>query len=155
MDLTPRPEDLAFRAEIERFLEDSRARWPGPGASREERLAWQADLIARGYAARTIPCAYGGFGAAPDILKSRLIAEAFAATGAPGPMAGQGISMFVPTLLELGTEEQKQRWIAPTLAGEVVWCQGYSEPGAGSDLASLRTSATEDGDDFVINGGKI
>ena len=70
-------------------------------------------------------------------------------------MAGQGISMLVPTLLELGTEEQKQRWIAPTLAGEVVWCQGYSEPGSGSDLASLRTSATEDGDDFVINGQKI
>jgi alkylation response protein AidB-like acyl-CoA dehydrogenase len=70
-------------------------------------------------------------------------------------MAGQGISMFVPTLLELGTEEQKKKWIAPTLNGEVIWCQGYSEPGAGSDLASLSTRATEDGNDFVINGQKI
>jgi alkylation response protein AidB-like acyl-CoA dehydrogenase len=61
----------------------------------------------------------------------------------------------VPTLLEHGTEEQKQRWIGPTLRAEVMWCQGYSEPGAGSDLASLQTSATEDGDDFVINGQKI
>jgi alkylation response protein AidB-like acyl-CoA dehydrogenase len=63
--------------------------------------------------------------------------------------------MLVPTLLELGTEEQKQRWIAPTLRGEVIWCQGYSEPGAGSDLAALATRATQDGDDFVVNGQKI
>jgi alkylation response protein AidB-like acyl-CoA dehydrogenase len=70
-------------------------------------------------------------------------------------MANQGISMLVPTLLELGTEEQKQRWLGPTLRGEVIWCQGYSEPGAGSDLASLSTRAVEDGDDFVINGQKI
>jgi alkylation response protein AidB-like acyl-CoA dehydrogenase len=63
--------------------------------------------------------------------------------------------MLVPTLLELGTEEQKQRWIAPTLRGEIIWCQGYSEPGAGSDLAALTTRATEDGDDFIINGQKI
>jgi alkylation response protein AidB-like acyl-CoA dehydrogenase len=63
--------------------------------------------------------------------------------------------MLVPTLLEHGTEEQKRRWIGPTMRGEVLWCQGYSEPGAGSDLASLQTSAREDGDDFVINGQKI
>jgi alkylation response protein AidB-like acyl-CoA dehydrogenase len=125
------------------------------GASREQILGWQKTLIAHGYAARTIPRAYGGFGAAPDILKSRIIAEAFTRAGAPGPLAGQGISMLVPTLLEVGTEAQKQRWIAPTLAGEIVWCQGYSEPGAGSDLAALRTHAVEDGDDFLINGQKI
>jgi alkylation response protein AidB-like acyl-CoA dehydrogenase len=63
--------------------------------------------------------------------------------------------MLVPTLLEHGTEEQKRRWVGPTMRGEVMWCQGYSEPGAGSDLASLQTSAREDGDDFVINGQKI
>ena len=63
--------------------------------------------------------------------------------------------MLVPTLLEMGTEAQKQAWIAPTLRGDIVWCQGYSEPGAGSDLAALRTSATVDGTDFVINGQKI
>jgi alkylation response protein AidB-like acyl-CoA dehydrogenase len=63
--------------------------------------------------------------------------------------------MLVPTLLEHGTEEQKQRWIAPTLRGEVMWCQGYSEPGSGSDLASLQTRAEVEGDEFVINGQKI
>ena len=63
--------------------------------------------------------------------------------------------MIVPTLLELGTEEQKRRWIAPTLRGEIVWCQGYSEPGAGSDLAALRTRAREENGEFVINGQKI
>ncbi|MGH7022479.1 MAG: acyl-CoA dehydrogenase family protein, partial [Caulobacteraceae bacterium] len=108
-----------------------------------------------GYAGRTIPREYGGFGARPDILKSRIIAEEFAAARAPTGLSGQGISMLVPTLLELGTEAQKRDWIGPTLRGEVVWCQGYSEPGSGSDLASLATRATEDGDDFVINGQKI
>jgi alkylation response protein AidB-like acyl-CoA dehydrogenase len=63
--------------------------------------------------------------------------------------------MLVPTLLEVGSDEQKRRWIPPTLAGEIIWCQGYSEPGAGSDLASISTSAVEDGNDFIINGQKI
>lgn len=145
----------AFEDEVSRFLEQHRGAWPQPGAAGADLLAWQALLIEQGYAARTISRDYGGFGAEPDILNSRIIAEAFTKAGAPGPLAGQGISMLVPTLLELGTEVQKQQWIAPTLAGEVIWCQGYSEPGSGSDLASLRTAAVEDGDDFVINGQKI
>jgi alkylation response protein AidB-like acyl-CoA dehydrogenase len=156
MDLTYGPDYQAFAAETAAFLEAHRHRWPPTvGARREQVLEWQKLLIDNGYAARTIPRAYGGYGAQPDILKSRIIAEAFARAGAPGPLANQGISMLVPTLLEMGTEDQKQRWIAPTLAGEVIWCQGYSEPGAGSDLASLRTHAVDDGDDFVINGQKI
>ena len=146
---------LAFRDEVRDFLGRHRGAWPKPGAPRSDFLAWQTVLIDHGYAARTIPRAYGGFGAPADILASRIIAEAFTAAGAPGPLADQGISMLVPTLRELGTEAQKQRWAAPTLRGQVRWCQGYSEPGAGSDLANLRTSATEDGDDFVINGSKI
>ena len=146
---------LAFEAEVRGFLDQHRGTWPGAGATRPQQLAWQKLLIEHGYAARTIPRQYGGYGAEPDILNSRIIAEAFTAAGAPGPMGGQGISMLVPTLLELGTEEQKQQWIAPTLSGEVIWCQGYSEPGSGSDLASLRTSARGDGGDFVINGQKI
>ncbi|MCH9670332.1 MAG: acyl-CoA dehydrogenase family protein, partial [Gammaproteobacteria bacterium] len=73
----------------------------------------------------------------------------------PPGVRGQGVTMLVPTLLEFGSEEQRQRWIPPTLRGDYFWCQGYSEPEAGSDLASLKTHAYVDGDDFVINGQKI
>jgi alkylation response protein AidB-like acyl-CoA dehydrogenase len=156
MDLSFGPEYEAFRAEVRGFLERHKSDFPGPARpTRADALAWQQTLIEHGYAARTIPKAYGGFGAEPDILKSRIIAEEFTRARAPTGMAGQGISMLVPTLLEVGTEEQKRAWIAPTLRGEIIWCQGYSEPGSGSDLASLQTRATEDGDDFVINGQKI
>ncbi len=159
MDLTYSPEHEAFRQEVLVFLEAHRHAAPrGGGAAQRpsaEAVAWQKLLIALGYAARTIPKAYGGYGAAPDILKSRIIGEEFARAGVPPGLQSQGISMLVPTLLELGTEEQKRQWIGPTIRGEVIWCQGYSEPGSGSDLASLKTRATEDGDDFVINGQKI
>jgi alkylation response protein AidB-like acyl-CoA dehydrogenase len=158
MDLNFSQEHRAFRKTLASFLQENADRIPKPfGVNRPtpEARAWQALLIENGYAARTIPKRYGGYGAEPDPLKSLIIAEEFSRAKAPGPLVNQGISMFVPTLLEMGTEEQKLQWIAPTLRGEIIWCQGYSEPEAGSDLASLRTSATEDGDDFVINGQKI
>ena len=123
---------------------------PGP-----DQIAWQKLLISKGYAARTVPEVYGGYGAAPDLIKSRIIAEAFAEAGAPGGLQNQGVSMLVPTLLELGTEAQKRRYIPPTLTGELVWCQGYSEPGAGSDLAALTCRGEDVGDHFRINGQKI
>jgi alkylation response protein AidB-like acyl-CoA dehydrogenase len=154
MDLSYPPEYETFRDEVRAFCRTHADRAPASYFSAEAR-AWQLLLIEHGYAARTIPSQYGGYGAAPDILKSRIIAEEFIAASLPMGMANQGISMLVPTLLELGTEEQKQRWIMPTLRGEVIWCQGYSEPGAGSDLASLTTRAVEVGSDFVINGQKI
>jgi alkylation response protein AidB-like acyl-CoA dehydrogenase len=153
MDLTLTPEMAAFRDEVRAFLAAHAGDY-AHGVPKEAK-AWQALLIDHGYAARTIPREYGGYGAEPDILKSRIIAEEFIRAGAPRGMAGQGISMLVPTLLEVGSEEQKRRWIGPTLRGEVIWCQGYSEPGAGSDLASLQTRAVEDGDDFLISGSKI
>lgn len=158
MDLAYSAEYEAFRAEVRDFLDKHKASAPkGYGMARPSGsvLAWQKLLIAHGYAARTIPKEYGGFGAEPDILKSRIIAEEFTAAHVPMGLSGQGISMFVPTLLELGSEAQKQAYIKPTLHGEIIWCQGYSEPGSGSDLASLQTKAHEDGDDFVINGQKI
>ena len=158
MDLAYGPEYERFRAEVRAFIDkhkDKATKGSGVARASGGSLAWQRLLIENGLTARTIPKAYGGYGAEPDILRSRIIAEEFTAAKLPMGLANQGISMLVPTLLELGTEEQKQKWIAPTLRGEVVWCQGYSEPGSGSDLASLQTKATEDGDDFIINGQKI
>lgn len=158
MKLTLDAEYQAFRAEVARLLESNRHNAPSQGdrgLKHPKRLAWQKWLIEHGLTARTIPKAYGGYGAAPDVLKSRIIAEEFARTGLPQGVSNQGVSMLVPTLLELGTEAQKQTYIRPTLHGEMIWCQGYSEPGSGSDLASLSTKAHIDGDDYVINGQKI
>ncbi len=158
MDLRLSEEYETFRQDVASFLETNRQDAPTPddrGLKHPKRIAWQKRLIENGLAARTIPAEYGGYGATPDILKSRIIAEEFARTGLPKGSANQGVSMLVPTLLELGTEAQKQAYIKPTLHGEMIWCQGYSEPGAGSDLASLTTHAHIDGDDYVINGQKI
>lgn len=155
MDLAYRPEYEDFRKEVRHFLETHKDKAPGGGRPSINARDWQKLLIAHGFAARTIPAAYGGFGAEPDILKSRIIAEEFSNAKTAMGMSNQGISMLVPTLLEMGTDAQKEEWIAPTLRGDIVWCQGYSEPGSGSDLASLQTKAVEDGDDFVINGQKI
>lgn len=156
MDLSYGPEYEEFRTQVRDFLQAHGARAPKGGGMRSPAVRdWQALLIEQGYAARTIPKEYGGYGAEPDILKSRIIAEEFASAQVPGGLGGQGISMLVPTLLELGTQAQKQQFISPTIRGEMLWCQGYSEPGAGSDLASLRTAGVLDGDNWVINGQKI
>ncbi len=156
MDLSYGPDYEQFRQEVRTFISEHREQAPrGQGLKAPEALNWQRLLIENGYAARTIPKEYGGYGAEPDILKSRIIAEEFASAQVSSGLGGQGISMLVPTLLEVGTEEQKTTFVPPTLRGEMVWCQGYSEPGAGSDLASLRTSAVLDGDEWVVNGQKI
>lgn len=158
MDLKLSKDYEDFRQEVRDFCENFKDQMPGPreiGASDPKRQAWQKLLIEHGYTARTIPKEYGGYGAEPDVLKSRIISEAFTETKTLGGLSNQGISMFVPTLLELGTEEQKKRWIKPTLEGKHVWCQGYSEPNSGSDLASLQTKAHVEDGMFVINGQKI
>ena len=119
------------------------------------RSEWQSILIKKGYFARSVPKDYGGFGGESDIIKSRIIASEFSNAKIPAAMGGQGIDMLVPTLLELGTEEQKKQYIKPTLHGEIIWCQGYSEPNAGSDLASLQTKGELVNGNWVINGQKI
>ena len=124
----------------------------GPIMSRSD---WQKILIENGYFARSIPKEYGGYGGDSDIIKSRITATEFSNQRIPGPMGGQGIDMLVPTLLELGTEEQKNKFIKPTLHGEMIWCQGYSEPNSGSDLASLQTKGELIDDKWIINGQKI
>ena len=161
MDLAYGPEYEAFRATLRAFLEANRERAPrggigvAGGNDDPALLAWQKLLIEHGYAARTIPKQYGGYGAEPDILKRVIMDEEFARAGVSAGVGGQGPDMLVPTLLEHGSEEQKQRYVPPTIRGEMVWCQGYSEPNAGSDLANVQTRAVEDGGDFVINGQKI
>lgn len=156
MDLNYSPEHQRFRDGLRAFIAAHREQSPPMRSPVDARSrAWQALLIEQGYAARTIPVEYGGAGQPPDLLKSRILAEEFARAGVSPGLGGQGISMLVPTLLELGSEAQKRQFIAPTLRGDLVWCQGYSEPGAGSDLASLRTSAVLAGDHWVVNGEKI
>ena len=158
MDLSYGQRYEDFRLEVRSFLA---AHTPEEGStalvgSRRQKLTeWLSLQIEHGYWARTIPKKYGGYGAEPDLLETVIMDEEFNRAGVPRGMSSQGPSMLVPTLLEHGSEEQRLRWIGPTMRAEVMWCQGYSEPGSGSDLASLQTSAREDGDDFLISGQKI
>ena len=156
MDLRYGDEYEAFRAELREFLTG----WPLTGDEARLPLEEQEQIfrkrgIERGYVYRDFPAEYGGSGQPHDALKDRVIQEEYARTGAPGNKLDQGPGLFAPTLMEFGTEEQKRHFIPPTLEGSMRWCQGYSEPGSGSDLASLKTTAVVDGDDFVINGQKI
>jgi len=114
---------------------------------------WLEIMAERGWTAPMWPKQYGGGGLSKD--EYVILIEEMRRIGARPPLLGMGTSMIGPTLLELGTEDQKQRHIPPIVRGELGWCQGYSEPGAGSDLASLRTRAEDKGDHFVINGQKI
>ena len=123
----------------------------GPVEPRAGRRCWSST------ATRRAPCRkeYGGFGAKPDLLENIIIDEEFRRAGVPRGMANQGISMLVPTLLQYGTEEQKRRYIGPTIRGEMIWCQGYSEPGSGSDLAASRPRPSSTATSSSINGQKI
>jgi alkylation response protein AidB-like acyl-CoA dehydrogenase len=155
MDLEYGPEYDDFRSEVINFIKENEGvKLSGPMRD-ESRVNWQQKLIDNGYFARSVPKEYGGYGDDMDIIKLRIIAEEFAKSPIPKAMGGQGIQMLVPTLLSLGTEEQKQAYIRPTLRGEMIWCQGYSEPNSGSDLASLQTKGELDGDEWIINGQKI
>ena len=168
MDLNYGPQYEDFKKEVQsfcneykdlRFVDSSQSPLASDGKGKHgpelTRADWQKLLIEKGYFARSVPKEYGGYGGDPDIIKSRIIATEFSKAKVPSGMGGQGIDMLVPTLLELGTEEQKQKYIMPTLHGEMIWCQGYSEPNAGSDLASLQTKGELIDDEWVINGQKI
>jgi alkylation response protein AidB-like acyl-CoA dehydrogenase len=159
VDLTYSDRHRALEAELHEFARTHGHRSPrsGGGRKRPDRKAldWQALLLERGYFARTIPREYGGYGAESDVLETAIIADEFSRAGLSPGIMNQGISMLVPTLLEVGREEQRRRWVGPTIRGEVIWCQGYSEPGAGSDLASVQTRAVVEDGHFVVNGQKI
>ncbi len=160
MDLSLDQRYLDFREEIRAFIAKHRRRparhyHPRPRQTGARVLAWQKHLIANGYAARNIPSQYGGFGAPVDILENMIIGEEFNAANVSAGLTGIGVMMLVPTLLEAGTEAQKARYVPKAITGEEWWCQGYSEPGSGSDLASLRTKGELADDEWIINGQKI
>lgn len=114
---------------------------------------WLERMGERGWTAPTWPKEYGGGGLTKD--QAKVLAEEMRALDLPPALIGFGLTMIGPTLLRFGSEEQKREHLPRIVRGEIRWCQGYSEPGAGSDLASLQTKAERDGDDFVINGTKV
>ncbi|MBS0332064.1 MAG: acyl-CoA dehydrogenase family protein [Proteobacteria bacterium] len=114
---------------------------------------WKRRMGEKGWGTPTWPTQYGGGGLSR--AEARVLAEEMAALGAPNPIGGMGVIMFGPTLLEYGDEAQKQRHIPPIVKGELRWCQGFSEPGAGSDLAGLQTRAQDRGDHWLVSGSKI
>ncbi|HEY2047776.1 MAG TPA: acyl-CoA dehydrogenase family protein [Caulobacteraceae bacterium] len=119
----------------------------------EDAELWRRRMAEKGWGTPTWPKAYGGGGLSRP--EARVLAEEMAAIGARNPIGGMGVMMLGPTLLEYGTEAQKQRHIPSIVTGELRWCQGYSEPGSGSDLASLQTRCEDKGDHWLINGQKI
>ena len=114
---------------------------------------WLDVMAERGWTAPTWPREYGGGGLSE--LEGKVLAQEMATLGLRPPLIGFGLTMIGPLLLQVGTEEQKRQHLPPIVRGELRWCQGYSEPGAGSDLASLQTRAVRDGDVFIVNGQKI
>jgi alkylation response protein AidB-like acyl-CoA dehydrogenase len=157
MDVTLSAEDLAFREEIRavfrnEFPEDiRRKREKGVPMEREDLVRFQQWLHGRGWAGVNWPVEYGGTGWTP--VQKYLFAIEMAEADAP-PIVPFGLSMVGPVIYTFGSEEQKQRFLPDILASRVWWCQGYSEPGAGSDLASLKTRADLAGDHYVVNGTK-
>ena len=155
----------SFRAEARHWLEENfpkglandagaaQAAMGGGGELTDDQKLWKQRMADKGWGAPTWPTRWGGGGLSN--AQSRVLASEMARIGAYNPVAGMGISMFGPTLLEYGTDEQIARYIPDIVQGKVRWCQGFSEPGAGSDLASLSTRAEDKGDHFLVNGQKI
>ena len=172
MDWNDTPEQAAFRREVSTLIADrlpqryrdlaARGAMPerawendrksADAAERQAADDWLAALAERSWVAPHWPTAYGGGGLSS--MEQFIFNQEIAESGAPG-VGGSGVSMLGPTLIMHGSAEQKEKYLPPILNGEVTWAQGYSEPGSGSDLASLTTRAVRDGDDFIINGQKI
>ncbi|WP_372574110.1 acyl-CoA dehydrogenase family protein [Ruegeria jejuensis] len=157
MDLAYTPEQEAFRAELRGFLVENLSGQVrekvrlGKRLTKAEMQDWHATLNARGWLAMNWPREYGG--AEWDAVQRQIFEEEACRAHAPR-IVPFGLKMLAPVLFEFGSEEQRQRFLPPILSGEHWWCQGYSEPGAGSDLASLRTRAVREGNHYVVNGQK-
>jgi alkylation response protein AidB-like acyl-CoA dehydrogenase len=155
VDLTPSPSEQAFRDELRAWLAENH---PGPEpegdvAGFEFRRAWQRALHDAGWAGVSWPKEYGGRGA--TLVEQAIHNEELARAQAPSTANVLGLSMGGPTLIAHGTEEQKRRYLEPILSADEIWCQGFSEPEAGSDLASLKTRAMRDGGEWVVTGQKV
>ena len=157
MELQLCPEDAAFRDEVRDFFRENLA----PDLQQKVELSqelgkqdivrWHKVLLARGWAAPNWPAAFGGPGWSP--MQKHIFDDELAAVSAPQPMPF-GLSMIGPLIIKFGSDEQKKHYLPRILSGEDWWCQGYSETGAGSDLAALKTKAVGDGDHYVVNGAK-
>jgi alkylation response protein AidB-like acyl-CoA dehydrogenase len=165
MDFKFSEQDESFRTEFRNWLESNlppeRRKSPfsieffanEEGEEWKQRVAWHKKMHAAGWVAIQYPAQYGGRGA--SLTQQYIYDEELNRVGAPQLVNGQGIGLVGPTLMHWGTEEQRQRYLPKMLSAEETWCQGYSEPGSGSDLASLQTRAVEGGDYFVVNGQKV
>ncbi len=174
MDWSDTPEQATFRADVQQFIENSLPdyykrqaeaggdlggeggwqtdRFLGAPDAKAAALDWEAKVAQRGWVAPHWPKEYGGAGMSS--MEQFILKQEMARSRAPD-VGGQGVAMLGPTIIAHGSEEQKKRFLPATLNCEMVWCQGYSEPGAGSDLASLQTRGIRDGDEWVVNGQKI
>jgi alkylation response protein AidB-like acyl-CoA dehydrogenase len=158
----------SFQSEIRAWLEancPASMRTPAPGLKEnvwggrrsgfpsEDARIWLERCVERGFTVPEWPTAYGGAGLSKE--EARALRKEMKALGCRAPLFNYGISMLAPVLFEYGSEEQKREHLPPIARGEIRWCQGYSEPGAGSDLANVQCRAVRDGDDYVVNGQKI
>ena len=156
MDLTFNERELAFRDELRAWL-DANGPGPEPEADEDATYAWRRDfqreLAQAGWAAVHWPVEYGGRGA--TLTESAIFFEELGRSGSPLPANVLGLLLAGPTIMSWGTQEQKDRYLTPILTAEEIWCQGFSEPDAGSDLASLKTKAVKQGDQWIVSGQKV
>jgi alkylation response protein AidB-like acyl-CoA dehydrogenase len=160
MDLSFSPDEERFRARVQKFLRDNLPSDWGEGGGRPAGMSqfdflkdWQRRLYENGFLGMAWPKEYGGQGASQ--VEMAIFNEEVARFRAPGPLNVLGLSMAGPTVITHGTDEQKKRYLPKILNCEEIWCQGFSEPNAGSDLASLKTRAELKGDEFIVNGQKV
>jgi alkylation response protein AidB-like acyl-CoA dehydrogenase len=155
VDLTLSPSEQEFRDELRAWLEENH---PGEEPQGDEegfefRREWQRKLHKQGYAGLSWPKEYGGRGA--TVIEQAIFGEEIARAKAPQPVNVLGLVMGGPVVIAHGTDEQKERYLEPILSGEEIWCQGFSEPDSGSDLASLKTRAVKSNGDWVVTGQKV
>ncbi len=155
MDLTLTADEQEFRDEVRAWLQDNH---PGPEPDGEEakfefRRAWQRKLHDGGWAGISWPNEYGGRGA--SLIESAIFSEEMVRAKAPSPANVLGLVMGGPVVIAHGTEDQKERFLEPILSGEEIWCQGFSEPESGSDLASLKTRAVQENGGWRVSGQKV